>query len=368
MPPSLSVLCPTITKKEQLSIAIQKLEQMALEAINIEDTPGIAVGIFDRHDTYYVQGFGVTRKEYPGPVTPSTLFQMASISKPIHATALAVLQQKRLCSLKDHPHRYLPELFNGDAYINLRLENMLNHSSGVTYEGFEELIESYIPRKIILDKLAETLPTSQPGLTFEYNNVVYGLIEDVICAVTNKPLDTVLRESLFDPLGMQHACIGLPALLDASDRFYPYLEGVDGKLAAAPHYSHSYYIFPASAGVNASIMDLIPFIQLYLGRFPEIMPQEALLPLITPSIDATKSLAFLGMPREPIKEAWYGLGWLLLNVGEARVVYHTGYLNGVRNFIAFLPDHGIGITLLANTERMVASKLGLEFIYQYLGM
>jgi beta-lactamase class C len=358
---------PTHTNNHHLIKALQMLEEMACDTVKAEEAPGLAVGVFDSHNILYAKGFGVTRKEFPSPITPSTLFQMASVSKPICATALAILQYKGLCSLKEHPHKYLPNLFSGDACKDLIIEHLLNHSSGITYEGFEELIESYVPRKHILKKLEETRPCSMPGETFEYNNVVYGLIEDIMSVMTHKTLDNILQEYLFRPLQMEQACVGLPALLEASNRFFPYMEDDKGELMAAPHYSHSYYIFPASAGVNASINDLISFIQLYLGKYPDIIQKEALSPLITPTINANKSLEFLGMPREPIQEAWYGLGWLIMNLGGEKVVFHTGYLNGVRNFVGFMPNKGIGIVLLANSERKVASKLGLEFFYQVLG-
>lgn len=196
--------------------------------------------------------------------------------------------------------------------------------------------------------------------------MTYGLIEDIMVRLMGKPIASILQQYVFDPLGMKNTSIGLPALLEASDRFYPYMDAEDGKLIPAPHYSHSYYIFPASAGVNACVDDLVPFLQLYLGKYPELMTQQELFPLLSPTIDATKSLEFLGMPREPLKEAWYGLGWLLLKIGQEKVVYHTGYLNGVRNFVGFMPDHGIGVAILTNSERMVASHIGLEFFYRYL--
>lgn len=354
---------------DALRTTIGKFEKKVLDSLKADDTPGLAVGIFTQDEIHYLKGFGITRRDFPSPVTPTTLFQLASVSKPICATALAILKEKGLFgSYKDHPNHYLPEFFIGEAYKNLKVENILNHTSGITYEGFEELIESYIPRQEILKKLNQTPVSAVPGEQFEYNNVVYGLIGDIMTNVTQKPLETVLKEHLFKPLGMDGACIGLPALLEACDRFYPHMEdpvgNAQGQLIAAPHYSHAYYIFPTSAGVNACVKDLISFIQLYLGRFPEIISNEALTPLLNPTTKAYKSLEYLGMPSQgTIKEAWYGLGWLLLNIGQDRVVYHTGYLNGVRNFIGFLPDHGIGIVLLANTERMVASRLGLEFFH-----
>lgn len=354
------------TASSHLLTAIHKLEELISQMLDAQDTPGLGVAILSRDEVLYLKGFGVKRCGHPDPVTPTTLFQMASVSKPISATAFALLQQQGLCSFNDYPNQYLPTLFKGDAYSALTIAHMLNHTSGITYEGFEDLIESYVPRQKILQKLKETPVSSKLGEKFDYNNVVYGLTGDIMASITGQPIETVLKEYLFKPLGMNHACVGLPALLDMSDRFYPHMEGPDGKLIAAPHYSHSYYIFPTSAGINACVQDLIPFIQLYLGKYPEIISKEALAPLITPTTYAMESLQYLGDPRGLAREAWYGLGWLLINLGRERLVYHTGYLNGVRNFVAFLPDHDIGIVLLANSERKVASTLGLEFFYQYL--
>jgi beta-lactamase class C len=368
MTPSSNSTPEVNTAPPPLREAIQKLEENISHRIKVQDIPGIALAIFSRDEVYYRQGFGVKKWDSSDPITPTTLFQMASVSKPLSATAFALLEQKGLCSFNDHPNDYLPTLFKGDAYKNLTIKHMANHTSGIPYDGFEDLIETYVPREHILKVLKNTPMTSNPGEKFVYNNVVYGLIGDIMVAVAGKSIEAVLKEYLFDPLSMDKATVGFAALLDASDRAYPYMEDPDGKLIAAPHYSHSYYIFPTSAGINACVNDLIPFIQLYFGKYPQIISKEALAPLHHPTINASESLEFLGDPRGLAKEAWYGLGWLLTNLGQEKLVYHTGYLNGVRNFVAFLPTHDIGIVLLANSERKVASSLGLEFFYHYLGL
>lgn len=79
--------------------------------------------------------------------------------------------------------------------------------------------------------MRKTPVSANPGDQFEYNNVIYGLIGDIMASITGKPLETALKEYLFKPLGMDHACIGLPALLEACDRFYPYM---DDPMANAP--------------------------------------------------------------------------------------------------------------------------------------
>lgn len=350
-----------------LATTIQKFEEKLLEAVEKGDAPGLAVAIVSRDKVHYCKGLGVKRLGFSDEVTPSTLFQLASISKPLSATLLALLKEQGLCSFKNNPNQYLPDLFKGNAYDNLTIENMLSHTSGKSYEGFEEMIESYMPRKTILEKLKQTPPSTQPGNHFEYHNVVYGLIGDIITSLTDQPLESVFKNYLFKPLGMDEACLGLPALLEAQDRAYPHVEDACGKVVPALHYSHAYYTFPTSGGVNASLKDLIPFIQLYLGKHANVISSDELKPLYAPTIQVPEFLDFLEDSRGKVKDVSYGLGWTTLNFGEERVVYHTGWLNGFRNFLSFLPDRDIGLVILGNTNQKVASNLGLEFLYLLLG-
>lgn len=121
-----------------LAKTVNTLEQLVCTAIEKKDAPGISVALFDKDTIHLSKGFGLRRLEYNEPMTSSTLFQMASVSKPICATALAILQKKGLCSLSDHPRQYLNNLFQGDSYKALKIEHLLNHSSGIPYDGFED--------------------------------------------------------------------------------------------------------------------------------------------------------------------------------------------------------------------------------------
>jgi beta-lactamase class C len=351
---------------KNLHTTIQTFEKKLLNSVEQGETAGMAVGIMSRDQVYYSKGIGVKRLGFSGPITESSLFQLASVSKPISATVLALLQKEGLCSFKDHPGQYEPYLFKREIHKDLTLKNMLNHTSGLSYEGFEEMIESYIPMKDIREKLAKTLPSRKPGSYAEYNNVVYGFIGDIIRTLSKGSLQYSFENYLFRPLKMHRACLGFPALLEAANRAYPHMENAMGSLAPADHYSHSYYIFPASAGVNASLDDLIRFIQLYLGKYPHLISPDELKPLYTSTIQSQEVFDCHEDPRGLVNEVWYGLGWLILNIGKERVVFHTGWLNGFRNFIGFLPDHDIGIVILTNTDKKSVQRLGLEFFYQYL--
>jgi beta-lactamase class C len=351
----------------RLPLILKPFEETVLKSLETKETPGVAIAIADKDTVHYLRGFGVKRLGSADPITPYTLFQMASLSKPISATALALLAEKELCQFQDHPRLYLPGFFEGESYRNLAIAHMLNHTAGVSYDGFEELIESYTPCAHILKKLKETTPSRKPGEHYEHQNVVYGLLGDLMERLTGKPIQSVLEEYLFKPLGMNTACVGLPALLDADDRAFPHMVDAEGTLIPANYYSHAYYIFPTAAGINASVQDLIPFVQLYLGKSPNLLSKELLHRLTTPTIDASSSLKYLTALHGEIKQAWYGLGWFIIKLAQEKVVYHTGWLNGFRNFLGFLPDHNIAIIVLTNTNNpTVAPKLGLEFLKLYL--
>jgi len=355
-------------KGNKIQAAIKELEENVESVLKKNETPGLAVAIFSHDKIHCLKGFGVKRlgRVPPELIKPTTLFQAASISKPICATLLALFVEEGLCSLNDHPAEFLPHIFSKEKHTGLTLAHMLNHTSGLSYNDFEELIELYIPRQEILQKLQEAPSIAKSGEHYEYHNVVYGLIEDIISVITKQSFESVLQDKIFKPLGMKHASVGFPALLEASDRAYPHVENEQGGLDPAAHYSHAYYIFSAAGGINLSVSDLIPFAQLYMTQTPHLLSKKTLDVLQSPTIEAMSSLPCVEDPRGMVKKVWYGLGWMLMNYGTEHVVYHTGWLNGFRSFMGILPAHDMAIVILSNTNRKVSSRLALDFFHHYL--
>jgi beta-lactamase class C len=241
----------------------------------------------------------------------------------------------------------------------------MSHSSGIPTGGFNEMIEAQAPRQNILAKLQKVRPVAQPGKQFAYHNAMYGVVEDVISSAAGKPLPQALREEMFTPLGMKSICLGYNSMVEATDRAYPHVPNGRGKYMPAADYSKAYYAFGAAGGINASIQDLVPFMQLYLGKPSPVVSKQTLHQLTSPFVKNPKAVMISEAKKGRVKDTYYGLGWHSMNYAHQKVIYHQGHLKGFRNFMGFLPDD-VGIIILTNADKKHASKIALKFFDLYL--
>jgi len=339
-------------------------EKQINQAMKANGIPGMAIAIVSKDRVLYLKTFGVKRVGNQDKITPTTLFQIASLSKPVHATLLAVLQDKGKLHLEDPVHFHIPN-FCTRSKEPVKICHLVSHSSGIPSYGFNGLIEAYIPREKIISKLQRAQPIASPGKCFAYNNAMYGVIEDVVTAASGKPLESVIQEELFTPLGMQSACLGLEALLQSTDKAYPHVPNRKGKYVPADNYSKAYYAFKAAGGINASILDLIPFLQLYLGKPNSIVSRDTLAQLTSPYVPNKNAVLATETKKGVITDTFYGMGWQSMIFSNKKIIYHQGHLKGFRNFIGFLQDD-VGIIILTNAERRHASKVALKFFDLYL--
>jgi CubicO group peptidase (beta-lactamase class C family) len=96
---------------------------------NQPGTPGAAVAVIQHGKLVFEKGYGLANLEYDIPVTPQTVYHVASVSKQFTATALVLLEQESKLSLADDVHKYLPELPDYGHPITLR--QLLQHTSGI---------------------------------------------------------------------------------------------------------------------------------------------------------------------------------------------------------------------------------------------
>lgn len=360
----LPVFANAMDKEVAIERTIAALEQNITKNMKSQGIPGVAVAVVSKDKVYFVKGFGVRKVGSKEKVTPNTLFQAASLSKPINATMVAVLQQKGKLSLHDPVQKHVPTFKCQPKNQTLRICHLISHSSGIPNNGFNEQIEAFIPKDRIVARLQKTKAVSVPGKRFVYNNAMYGMVEDVITSASGKKLDATLRDELFKPLGMKQACVGLHALLNAPDKAYPHVPG-RGKYVPAEKYSTAYYAFSSAGGINVSVEDLIPFLQLYLGKPSAIISKEGLKGLTEPYVKNTNPVINHLAKKGVIGNNYYAMGWNSMTFGNKRVTYHQGHVKGFRNFMGFI-ENDIGIIILTNAEKKHASKFAINFFDTYL--
>src|SRR5262245_20356060 len=167
--------------------------------------PGVAFGIVKDGHTE-LRAFGVTNVDNSQPVTPDTVFPIASITKTVAATAIMRLVQDGKVAVDAPVRRYLPDFTVKDeaAAASVTVAHLLSHTSG--WEGQlapedrgVETMAAFARRLADLNQLAA------PGDVWSYNNAGFSLAGRLIEVVTGKTIHDALRDLVFAPIGLTHA-------------------------------------------------------------------------------------------------------------------------------------------------------------------
>jgi len=173
------------------------------------NSPGCALGVVHDGRLAYTNGYGVANLDYERPITPRTVFYLASVSKQFTAATVLIAEQNGYLSLDDPVRKWLPDLprYSGGE---IRLSDLIHHTSGLRdYDSLAELAawdergahetDAYL--RLIYRQKSLDFP---PGTKYKYSNTNYLLLGEVVQAATGSTLREFARKHLFSPLGMDH--------------------------------------------------------------------------------------------------------------------------------------------------------------------
>ena len=209
-----SIMPGTLVKGEP--IQTKKLSDLMGEL----HVPGVSIAVIHDGQIEWARGFGVAKTGGP-PVTPETLFQAASISKPVTALAVLHLVESGKLDLDADVNQYLktwkvPENeFTAKKKVTLR--ELLTHTAGTTVHGFEGYAAG-APVPTLLQVLNGEKPANSaairvetvPGTNWSYSGGGYVIIQQVLEDVTGKPLPKLMQELVLGPIGMTHSTYEQP--------------------------------------------------------------------------------------------------------------------------------------------------------------
>lgn len=354
---------------QNISAAIQKTEEAIASAIASKRMAGVAIAVVYRNQVIYMQGFGVRKLGAPDKVDVDTIFQLGSVSKPIAATLAAVLTTKGYFHLTDPVIQYLPDFtLNSKQPRNaLRILNVLDHTSGLTRGGFNNMIESFATHDELVANLQTVRVASPVGKKYDYHNAMFSLIADIVQATTHQQFPTALANFLLRPLNMTRTSATYDGLMSTENRANPHTNSKGG-LYAVPEYSQGYYAVAPAGGINSSVRDMSNFLKAQMGGYPQIVNRQALTELQTPYTSTNNLLAGVPGAAQRIKNPRYGLGWRIVDYMDQPLIFHGGWLKGFTNFIGFLPDQQLGIVILHNSDTKFSAKTAMKFFEVALGL
>ena len=322
--------------------------------------PGGAYAIIRDGKVIAMEGVGVRAKGSNAPVDENTVFRLASVSKTFAAGLTAQLVEENKFSWNDKIVKYVPEFrFKTRQYSsNLTVDHILSQSSSLVHNAYDNLVEANYPMPKIIDKFKEIDPMCRLGQCYGYQNVLYSLIQPVIEKSTSSSYTDLMHSRIFDPLDMERSSLGYEAFLETSNRAEPHLLTRKGwvKTKVKPSY---YAILPA-AGVNASVADMSKWMLAQMGHYPESYSPGVIDAVTTKRIRTRKEMRKRNW-RSVLKNAHYGYGWRIYDVGGQELVYHGGSVAGFRTEVAYSKEKDLALVILLNAETRMGSNLNAEF-------
>lgn len=167
--------------------------------------PGVAVQIYDhgKPESYY---FGVANKEINSPITSDTIFEVGSVTKIMTSLLLVQQLQNKHLVLTDKLNQLLPDITKGNSLMEVTLENLATHTSGVPFR----LPENVTIRSQLVKYFKNWKPTAPIGTQWGYSNLGFGLLGDALEVSTHKNLNQLYRNDLLLPLSMKPIGITVP--------------------------------------------------------------------------------------------------------------------------------------------------------------
>lgn len=256
--------------------------------------PGLAVAVVDSFEIAWIKGYGVVDAEAGGPVTEETLFQAASISKPVTAVIALRLVERGVLDLDEDVNTKLsswkvPENeFTRERKVTIR--RILDHTAGTTVQGFRGYAEDE-PVPTILDVLDGRPPSNSdsirvdrvPGESFRYSGGGTTILQLLIEDVMGRPLADLAEEFVFEPLGMAHSSFEKP-LPEALERMTSKGHLADGTVITGFTFLQG---GSSCCGLWTTPADLARFgIELsraYRGESDRILSRESVSLMVSPS-------------------------------------------------------------------------------------
>lgn len=260
---------PRVAKSETVEIALAGEPPLRLtlrQLMTALDVPGVSVAIIDDFKVVSARGYGVSAAGTKTPVTPHTLFQAASISKPVTATAALALVEKGTLSLETDVNAALTSWkvqqneFTKGHPVTLR--QLISHVAGTTVHGFGGYaVNTPVPTVLqILDgeKPANSLPVRvdfQPGSKERYSGGGITIEQLLLTDVTGEAFPALLQRLVLGPAGMSDSAFEQPLSDQRAKR------AATGTRANGKQVEGRWRIYPelAAAGLWTTPTDLAKF-------------------------------------------------------------------------------------------------------------
>jgi CubicO group peptidase (beta-lactamase class C family) len=315
----------------QDSSAVEKL----LHEIFPADAPGAAVLVVHNDVVLLRKGFGIANLELNIPIDPQQVFRIGSITKQFTAVAILQLVAAGKIKLDDDVATYVPD-FPAIGH-KVTIAQLLNQTSGLpSYTDEKSWLTTWRTDLKPADLLAFTkgkAPLFTPGTNWAYSNTNYILLGEVIAKVSGESYASYLQTKVLGPAGLQHT------QYDNTEELIP--NRASGYAVAGPKkWKNAGYLsmtHPYSAGALVSTVDDV-------WKWDKALSEGSLIDKKLLAQAWTDTMLPDG------RSSGYGYGWGIGTLGQFKTIEHGGGINGFAAYEMKVPDAGLYIAILSNSE------------------
>ena len=337
-------LAQTATK-EKVAAALPKLREFARQIIDKRLVPGLSVAVVYGDEIVLLDGFGVREIGKPATVGADTVFQLASVSKPLSATVVAGLVSDGKVSWDSRIRDIDPGFTLQDelAAANVTIRDLFAHRSGLPGHVGDDIEELGFTQGEILQRLRLAKPAYSFRNGYSYSN--FGLTEGAVAAArfSGRSWEETCEEKLYKPLGMSSTSSRYRDFMNQANRAALHVR-VDGEWVSFTRRNADAQA-PAG-GASSTARDMAQWLRLLLadgqheGR--QVIAKDALQQTHVPA-------SVRGVDPKTGAAAFYALGWNV-DYREHGVEWsHAGAFSaGARTLVHLIPDEQLGIVVLSN--------------------
>jgi CubicO group peptidase (beta-lactamase class C family) len=334
------------------------IDAVIRDALKAWGVPGVAVAVVRDDQVVYLKGHGLREIGTDRPVTPDTVFPLASCTKAFTTTVMAMLVDEGKMRWDDPVRKHLLWFHLSDplADRDVTLRDLVTHRTGLRPHEMLWYRAPWTPEETV--RRAGLLPLDKPFRSaFQYQSTMFTAAGLAAGSAARSTWADLVHKRILDPLEMKGASLTTAEAEKSPDRAMPHRPGPDGKPEVIPWYVQE---APDPAGsLNASARDLTKWLRFQLGEGQfngkRLASAGALGETHTPQV----ALPIEGITRDLNPETnlmSYGMGWLIQDYRGKLLLSHAGAIDGFRASIMLLPKERLGITLLYNLHQ---SRLNL---------
>ncbi|HEX9933339.1 MAG TPA: serine hydrolase domain-containing protein [Allosphingosinicella sp.] len=341
----------------EIAAAIPQVDRIFADWRLDAHAPGLVYGIVAGGRLVHVRGLGVQELETRRPVTPDTLFRIASMTKAFTALSILRLRDEGKLSLDALAETYVPEM-RGWRYPagwpRIRVRDLLSHTAGFVTDDPWGDRQQVLPEAEFTAMIRRGVPfTRAPGTAYEYSNFGYALLGRIVQNVSRMPYRAYVETSILRPLGMTSS--GFEVREAPQERRAIGYRWENAAWREEPTMQHG--AFGAMGGLQVSAADYARWVAFLLSAWPAQEGRNDA-PVRRSTIrELAQGLNFPALATRPGRSGaaacrqaqTYGMGMRVAQDCDVGLTLaHGGGYPGYGSYVLLLPDHGIGIFALSN--------------------